>query len=108
MDLVREGLKDVLENSGDHDGSTKVAEILQVYSEAKRLCSCLNTVCTAKVEHCADHLQASQLDVACFAPRSSSGIYPRERDKAARSATLPAGSACQSFHARDHKKRICQ
>ena len=34
MDLVPEGFKDVLENSRDHD-STKVAEILQVFSEAK-------------------------------------------------------------------------
>ena len=35
MDLVPEGLKDVLENSRDHDSSTKVAEILQAFSEAK-------------------------------------------------------------------------
>jgi hypothetical protein len=70
MDLVREGLKDVLENSRDHDGSTKVAEILQVHSEAKRLCSCLNTLCTAEVEYYANHQQASQLDIACFSPRS--------------------------------------
>ena len=44
MDLVPEGLKDVLENSRDHDSSTKVAEILQVYSEAKQA--------TLLPEHC--------------------------------------------------------
>jgi hypothetical protein len=36
MDLVPEGLKDVLENSRDNDSSTKVAEILQVYFRSKR------------------------------------------------------------------------
>jgi hypothetical protein len=35
MDLVLKGLKDVLENGRDHDSSSKVAEILPVFSEAK-------------------------------------------------------------------------
>ena len=106
MDLVPEGFKDVLENNRDHD-STKVAEILQVFSEAKEA--------ILLPEHCLRSpdrvFQTSQLDVACFsprfAPRSSPGIYPRKRDKAARSAR-PHQSVCQSFRARDHKKRICQ
>lgn len=92
MDHVPEGLKDVLENSRDHDSSTKVAEILQVYSEAKEA--------MLLPEHCLhsqDRAQTSQLDVACFAPRfalrSSPGIYPRKRDKAARSATLSTPQA---------------
>jgi hypothetical protein len=88
------GIERCLENSGDHDSSTKAAKILQVHSEAKRLCSCLNTLCTAEVEYYANHQQASQLDIACFGPCSFPGIYLRKRDKASRSATLPPAPAC--------------
>ena len=51
----------------------KLLKYCKYIQKQKRLCSCLQT---------------SQLDVACFAPRSSPGIYPRKRDKATRSATL--------------------
>jgi hypothetical protein len=81
MDLVPEGLKDILANSRDHDSSTKVAEILQKQ---------------------ADHPQTSRLDVAWFAPRfaprSSPSIYPRKRDKAARSATATTAPSRKVIH----------
>jgi hypothetical protein len=93
----------------------KLLKYCKYIQKQNRLRSCLNTVCTAKVECCADRPQTPQLDVACFtprfAPRSYPVIYPKEeRQSRPICNTFPPlpPSACQSFRARDHKKRIYQ
>lgn len=94
----------------------KLMKYCKYIQKQKRLCSCLNTVCTAKIECCADHPQTSQLDVACFAPRFALRPIPGHLSKEERQSRSicntcplpPPQSACQSFRARDHKKRICQ
>jgi len=104
--LFPKRLKDVLENSRDHDSSTKVPEILQVYSEAKEA--------MLMPERCL----RSQGRVLCRPPTDITArcrvfwpsLIPRYLSKAARSATLGPSqkSTCLSFRACDHRKHICQ